>query len=71
MNRCAEQGIAVNHHAKPREMVGAEGKKKGKQATLEGAFAKAPGPRAFSRDDVLRAVAEFVVCDDQVRLRKT
>ena len=44
-------------------------KKKGMgQMTLDGQFFKAmsSGTRVFLREDVLKLVAEFVVCDDQV-----
>lgn len=67
--RCAEQDIVENHHAMPRELVAERKKKeKEKQVTLDGVFAKVPGPRAFSREGILKVVAEFIVCDDQVGL---
>lgn len=37
------------------------------QMKLDGLFPKVPKAREFSKNDVLKAVAEFVVCDDQVR----
>ena len=63
--RCAADNIPENHHAVPREVLDAQ-KKDGAQMSLVGMFAKSPGPRAFSRDEVLKCVAEFIVCDDQV-----
>ena len=40
------------------------------QITLDGMFTKAvPGLKVFLRDDVLKLVAEFVVCGDQVCLQ--
>lgn len=53
----------------PREIlkVRQEAKKKGKegQKALDGVFCKSK-LKEFSRDGVLRAVAEFVVCNNQV-----
>jgi hypothetical protein len=42
-------------------------KTKGQQQTLDGIVQKISRTREFSRKNVLHAVAEFVVCDDQVR----
>ena len=39
--------------------------KKGQQ-TLAQAFQKASKLKEFSREGVLKAVAEFIICDDQV-----
>ena len=69
--RCEAQKISENHHAIPRNVLAERraAKKKGMgQMTLDGQFPKAmgSGTRAFSREDVLKSVAEFVVCDDQV-----
>jgi galactitol-specific phosphotransferase system IIB component len=62
--------IGENHHAIPRAFVQAaqEAKKqiKGGQKKLDIMFQGARIPQEFSKDEVLRAVAEFVVCDDQV-----
>ena len=65
--RCAEQKIPENHYAVPREIVAEhELEKNGRQTKLDGVFLKVPGVRSFSREGVLKAVAEFIVCGDQV-----
>jgi hypothetical protein len=54
----------------PREMLRElEKESKGKQMKIDRLFQKTEKKqlKEFSRDSVLRAVAEFVVCDDQVR----
>lgn len=69
--RCARQGLKEHHHAVPRAI--AKERKQAKQQeddgqrTLDGVFRKASKPNQWSKDMVLKAVAEFVVCDDQVR----
>jgi hypothetical protein len=68
--KCAELGIGENHHALPQALMQAqEDAKKNVQKKLDGMFQKAPNLRQFSREDVLRAVAEFVVCDDQASIQ--
>ena len=66
---CQANNIPENHHAIPPQLLSekkAESKLKG-QTTLDGKFAKGTGQAwTFSRDDVLKSVAELVVCDDQV-----
>ena len=67
--RCAEQQLKEHHHAVPRDIARArlETKKQEKagQLTLDGVYKKG-AVKVFSREEVLKAVAEFVVCDDQV-----
>lgn len=67
--RCAEQQLKEHHHAVPRDIARArlETKKQEKagQLTLDGVYKK-EAVKVFSREEVLKAVAEFVVCDDQV-----
>lgn len=68
--RCVERGIAENHHAIPREVLRRRQEKekstRGVQMTLD-AHVSGPGRSlSFSREAVLKAVAEFIVCDDQV-----
>ena len=69
--RCARQGLKEHHHAVPRAI--AKERKQAKQQeddgqrTLDGVFRKASKPNQWSKDVVLKAVAEFVVCDDQVQ----
>ena len=62
--RCEEKGIPMNHHEIPQGLVKKQAKR-GTQQTLEDAFQKAV-VKEFSRDEVLKAVAEFVICDNQV-----
>ena len=64
--RCEAANISEIEHAIPRNIV-AERKKEvmSGQMTLDREFKKV-AVRAFSRDDVLKSIAEFVVCDDQV-----
>jgi len=40
---------------------------KGEQQNLDGIIQKLPRVKEFSRKNILHAVAEFVICDDQVR----
>ncbi len=63
--RCEEKGLKVHHYAVPREMLKKNLKMAGQQ-TLAQAFQKVSKLKEFSREGVLKAVAEFVVCDDQV-----
>ena len=67
--RCAEQQLKEHHHAVPRDIARArlETKKQEKagQLTLDGVYKK-EAVKVFLREEVLKAVAEFVVCDDQV-----
>ncbi|KAN0081297.1 hypothetical protein V8E55_008921, partial [Tylopilus felleus] len=65
--RCAAQDILENHHAVPHDVL-AERKLKNKandQPTLDTMFPCTPSPHTFSREEVLRRVAQFIVCDDQ------
>jgi hypothetical protein len=68
--RCAKLGLKENHHAVPRDIVRAKEEakkmKKDGQQTLDGVVQKASQPTEFSREGLLKAVAEFIVCDDQV-----
>ena len=69
---CTEQNLKEHHHAVPRAIAKArkqaKEQEKDGQWMLDGVFQKASKPNEFSRDAVLKAVAEFVVCDDQVRV---
>ena len=68
--RCKEENLRENHYAVPRDLVRARGKekreKKAGQRNLDEMFQKVVKPKEFLRDNVLKAVAEFSVCDDQV-----
>jgi hypothetical protein len=68
-SKCKELGLKENHHAIPRDIakLQANRKKQGKdiQQDLGQMFQKSQN-KEYSREDVLRTVAEFVVCDDQV-----
>jgi hypothetical protein len=63
-------GLKESHHAIPHNIVRAKleerrMKKEGKQK-LDGIVRKASQLVEFSREGVLKAVAEFIVCDNQV-----
>jgi F0F1-type ATP synthase membrane subunit b/b' len=47
-----------------------EKKKKKKQVMLDRKFEKLKKLIEYTRDNVLHAVAQFIMCDDQVRLEK-
>jgi hypothetical protein len=66
---CLKQEIREHHHSVPRALLKRMDavKTKGQQQTLDGIVQKISRTREFSRKNVLHAVAEFVVCDDQVR----
>lgn len=68
--RCKEEGIIVHHHAVPPAMARRNEKVPKGQTRLDGLLEK-PTQRMseFSKAEVLKAVAEFVVCDDQVGLQ--
>ena len=68
---CEAQKIKENHHAIPHNVLAerrAVKKKVPGQMTLDSQFSKVTGASAwtFSREDVLKSVTEFVVCDNQV-----
>jgi Mn-containing catalase len=70
--KCKENDIPIHHWAIPRVIWKAREKErqlKGKQPKLDGTFERVTGPKEFTRDGVLHAVAQFVACDDQVRIR--
>jgi hypothetical protein len=62
--------LQEHHHAIPRDVVKArqEVKKLGNNAqrSLDGMFQKIQKSKEYSRENILHAVAKFVVCDDQV-----
>jgi hypothetical protein len=71
--RCTELGLRENHHAIPRDIVRAKAEakkqKKDGQLKLDSMVQKASAAsqsKEFSREGVLKAVAEFIVCDNQV-----
>ncbi|KAG1782816.1 hypothetical protein EV702DRAFT_1041565 [Suillus placidus] len=65
---CSKLGIHENHHTISREIINKQRETKNQkhvnQQCLDGMFDKAQ-MKNFSKKDVLCAVAEFVVCDDQ------
>ena len=69
-----EQNLEVHHYVVPWEILRERAKlEKGEregQHTLNGVFIKSK-PKEFSREGVLKAVAEFVVCDDPVSSMST
>ena len=70
---CAKAGLILHHHAMPRDIWKAlvnrgkmkDNEKKKVQQTLS--LTKITGPKEFTQGRVLHTVAQFVVCDDQVR----
>ena len=69
--RCAEWNIPEHHHAVPHELERARKKHASKEAgqkNLTDMFGVTSRTKSkeFSREEVLRCVAEFVVCDNQV-----
>ena len=52
----------MNHHAIPRELVKKHAKS-GAQQMLEDTFQKA-AVKEFSRNEVLKAITKFVICDN-------
>jgi hypothetical protein len=67
--RCKEKGIPINHHAIPRDILKQRNEEKengNKQVKINDILPKSTGPKEFTREGVLHAVAQFVVCDDQV-----
>lgn len=66
--RCEEAKIKMVDRAIPPELLDTtKPKVKVKtQSTLDAALLNLTWPKEFSKAEVLRAVAEFVVCDDQV-----
>jgi hypothetical protein len=69
--RCKAANILEHHWAIPRiiwkKMEDERmGKKAGRQETLDGFVGKAAGPIAYTRENVLHVVTQFVAVDDQV-----
>jgi hypothetical protein len=62
--KCEKKGLKVHHHAIPQEML--KKKKSSGQQMLTQAFQKALKLKEFSRVGVLKAITEFMGCDDQV-----
>ena len=54
----------MNHHVIPQGLVKKQAKR-GAQQMLEDALQKA-AVKEFLRDEVLKAIAEFVICNNQV-----
>ena len=72
--KCQTTEIPVHHHAIPWDIwrnivVKKEGKKIQVQQTLDMSLTKIIGPKEFTRDGILHAVAQHVVCDDQMSPR--
>ena len=64
--RCKEENLHENQHAVLRDLLHAREKekreKKASQRNLDEMFQKAEKLKEFSRDNVLKVVAEFAVC---------
>ena len=69
--RCTKQSLKEHHHTVPQAITKArkqtKQQEKDGQGTLDGVFQKASKQNEFSKNTVLKAVAEFVVCDNQVQ----
>lgn len=63
-----ERGISEHHHALLRELlkVKEEAKKRNSQPGIDEMLRRGHKRQEFSRDDVMRTIAEFIVCDNQV-----
>ena len=67
--RCKKKNILENHHALPRSLYKKLEEEKGHisatQPKIVEMLEPAPRPQQFSRDMLLHAEAQFIVCDDQ------
>ena len=71
--KCKEAGIAEHHWAVDHNVwevmqAKAAGKAGKIQSKIDAMFGKGSLPKEFTRDGILHAVTQFVVCDDQVSL---
>ena len=68
--KCKEAKVRIHHHAIPRDiwkqMISKNGKKAKVQEKLNESALKITGPEEFTKDGILHATTQFVVCDDQV-----
>jgi hypothetical protein len=69
--RCDVGNIVLNNWAIPRALWKEMQENKArpgtmKQSNLDGQFALLSAPNVFTREGVLHAVAQHIVCDDQV-----
>jgi hypothetical protein len=73
-SKCEDANIPTHHWAIPQNIWNKmEEEKEGRgktgrqaQSTLDGMIEMTKGPREFTQDGVLHAVAQLVACDDQV-----
>ena len=63
--RCRKDGIEIHQRAIPEDTKVTK-RGHGEQTTLDGAMVRPRGPQTFTQLAILRAVAQFIVCDDQV-----
>ena len=72
---CAERKIPENHYTVPRQVEkarqGVKNALERGQMSLDTILQKTSKVQGFSKEGVLKAVVEFVVCDDQVRRQIT
>jgi hypothetical protein len=68
--RCKKEDLQPYPYAMPRDLwkkLQEEEKAKGSgEQKIDGLFPRAPLVNEFSRDEALHAVAQLIVCDDQV-----
>jgi hypothetical protein len=73
--RCKEENLPEHHWAIPRPIWNArkasqkQGKGTTRQATLDLMVTTFVEPQAFTRENLLHAITQFVTVDDQVRLK--
>ena len=66
---CGDVGIPLHHYAFPQmtwDALEKKEKQKDKQQILDNVLTKSKAIKEFSRDTILHAVTQFVVCDNQV-----
>jgi hypothetical protein len=69
--KCTAAGLTVHHHTIPRSvwtriLAEKEGRKPKVQQTLDASLKTKERPQEFTREGILHAIAQFVVCDNQV-----
>ena len=70
--QCTEKNIPKNIHTIPQMKLSDQAKAKScekggmQQMALDGILQKTQGPHVFSREEVLKDMAQFVVCNNQV-----
>lgn len=63
--KCEEANVPVNHHAIPPKLLRALAGDKSQTKLDKMVFKR---PETFTREGLLHTIAQFVACDDQVRI---